>query len=221
LLNDGRLSRIQLDTYQREVERYGGADGILLAERLFQADSEAAIAVIELLAEDARGDLRWRLSLVGMDLLLRDMGFELEERLAIIRKTRDAFAAEFHADAEFARQLAAKFRPERKTLEALLAPASVADAPLAAAVEILRHRSQRLAPVMAELAACAQAGRLSLSLAELAASYLHMHANRLLRSAHRAQELVLYDFLMRLYQSQAAFAQRTAAWCMGASADER
>jgi lantibiotic biosynthesis protein len=29
-----------------------------------------------------------------------------------------------------------------------------------------------------------------------------MHANRLLRSAHRDQELVIYDLLTRLYESQ-------------------
>jgi thiopeptide-type bacteriocin biosynthesis protein len=204
LLDDGRLWRIQLDTYQREVERYGGTEGIVLAEQLFQMDSEAVLSLAELFTEDARGDLRWRLLFVGMDLLLRDLGFDLEARRAVILKTREAFAAEFHADAEFARQLAARFRLERKGLEALLDPATAADAPLAAGLEILRCRSQRLAPVMAELTACAQAGRLSVPLTDLAPSYLHMHANRLLRSAHRAQELVLYDFLARLYQSQAA-----------------
>jgi hypothetical protein len=31
-----------------------------------------------------------------------------------------------------------------------------------------------------------------------------MHANRMLRSTQRAQELVLYDFLDRLYESRAA-----------------
>jgi hypothetical protein len=31
-----------------------------------------------------------------------------------------------------------------------------------------------------------------------------MHANRMLRAAARAQELVLYDFLHRLYESRAA-----------------
>ena len=31
-----------------------------------------------------------------------------------------------------------------------------------------------------------------------------MHANRLLRSAQRAQELLIYDFLERLYESAAA-----------------
>jgi thiopeptide-type bacteriocin biosynthesis protein len=204
LVRDGRLWRLQLDTYEREVERYGGAEGIVLAERLFQADSEAVLALSELLPEDARGDVRWRLALVGMDLLLSDLGFDFEARRAVLHKSRDTFAAEFHAGPEFGHQLAAKFRPERKGLEALLAPAASADAPFAAALEILRRRSQVLAPVMAKLRACAQAGRLSVSLTELAPSYLHMHANRMLRSAQRAQELVLYDFLGRLYQSQAA-----------------
>jgi thiopeptide-type bacteriocin biosynthesis protein len=204
LLHDGQLWRVQLDTYEREVERYGGAAGIVLAERLFQADSEAALALAELLAEDARGEVRWRLALVGMDLLLGDLGFDLEARRAVVHRARDAFAAEFHADAEFGHQLAAKFRPERKGLEALLGPAAVADTPYAAALEVLRRRSRALAPMMTGLRACARASRLSVPLTELAPSYLHMHANRMLRSAQRAQELVLYDFLTRLYQSQAA-----------------
>ena len=31
-----------------------------------------------------------------------------------------------------------------------------------------------------------------------------VHANRMLRSSHREHELVIYDFLERLYESQAA-----------------
>jgi thiopeptide-type bacteriocin biosynthesis protein len=204
LLRDGSLWRIQLDTYEREVERYGGAAGIALAERLFQADSEAVLALAELFAEDARGNTRWRLALVGMDLLLGDLSLDLNARLAVLRRTRDTFAAEFHADSKFEHQLAARFRKERKGLEALLDPTAIADPPLAAGLEILRRRSRSLAPVTVELRADAQAGRLSMPLADLATSYLHMHANRMLRSAQRAQELVLYDFLVRLYQSQAA-----------------
>ena len=38
----------------------------------------------------------------------------------------------------------------------------------------------------------------------LTGSYLHMHANRMLRAAHRAQEAVLYHFLERLYESRVA-----------------
>jgi thiopeptide-type bacteriocin biosynthesis protein len=207
LLEDGRIWRFQLDTYEREVERYGGAEGIELAERLFHADSEAVLALATLLPEDARGDTRWRLALLGMDRLLTDFGFDLDTRRAVLRQTREALAAEFHVDADFKHQLGARFRAERKSLEALLAPAGGASR-LASGVEVLRRRSEQLRPVLAELKASARAGRLSVPLPQLASSYLHMHANRLLRSSHRAQELVLYDFLSRLYESQAAQARQ-------------
>jgi hypothetical protein len=35
-----------------------------------------------------------------------------------------------------------------------------------------------------------------------------MHVNRMLRSAQRVQEMVLYDFLVRIYESRAIRAQR-------------
>jgi len=37
---------------------------------------------------------------------------------------------------------------------------------------------------------------------------MHMHVNRMARAAARAQELVLYDFLARLYEGQAARARK-------------
>jgi hypothetical protein len=57
--------------------------------------------------------------------------------------------------------------------------------------------------VTAELRRLGQAGRLSATLGDIAMSYAHMHVNRLLRSAQRAQELVLYELLDRAYSAQA------------------
>jgi hypothetical protein len=68
----------------------------------------------------------------------------------------------------------------------------------------LGARSVRVREIGVQLRAVEAAGRLTLPVAELAPSYLHMHANRLLRSAARAQELVIYDFLERLYKSKPA-----------------
>ncbi len=59
-------------------------------------------------------------------------------------------------------------------------------------------------PLVAELRAIEQVGELCESIEDLAASFIHMYANRLLRSAARAQEMVLYDFLRRIYESQIA-----------------
>ncbi len=74
-------------------------------------------------------------------------------------------------------------------------------------LDLFRGRSERLAPIIAELKSCEEEGRLSVPLRELVLSYIHMHANRLLRSAQRQQELVIYDLLARIYESQLARAK--------------
>ena len=210
LLEDGRLWRVQLDTYEREVERYGGADGIALAERLFHADSEAALEMIEMLEPGDEGlDERWRLTLRGIDALLNDFGFDLNAKLTVMKQARESFGKEFRVDKNFEGQLSEKFRKERKNLESLLNSDYDEDDPLSPGFEILQRRSERFAPIIAELKSCA----LSVSPAELALSYAHMHANRLLRSAMREQELVIYDFLVRLYESQAARARKRKTPC--------
>jgi thiopeptide-type bacteriocin biosynthesis protein len=61
-----------------------------------------------------------------------------------------------------------------------------------------------MAPIAERLCALSDSGRLTVSMDDMAASLVHMRINRLLRSAHRAQEAVLYDFLERIYDGRAA-----------------
>jgi class I lanthipeptide synthase len=203
LLEAGQLWRMQLDTYEREVERYGGDRGIELAEQLFAADSEAVLTILGSLSGDAGLDLRWRLAMAGIDLLFEDLGLTLEEKRSLARRAREGFGREFGIDGNFRGQVSQRYRAERAPLEALLDPGQAPPAPIAVGLEALRRRSLQLAPVTAELRQLGQAGRLSTTMADLARSVAHMHVNRLLRSAHRAQELVLYELLDRAYSSQA------------------
>jgi thiopeptide-type bacteriocin biosynthesis protein len=203
LLETGQLWRMQQDTYEREVERYGGDRGIELAEQLFAADSEAVLTILGSLSGDAGLDLRWRLAMAGIDLLFEDLGLTLEEKRSVARRARESFGREFGIDGNFRGRVSQRYRAERARLEALLDPGQAPPAPLAAGLEALRRRSLQLAPVTAELRRLSQAGRLSATLADLARSFAHMHVNRLLRSAQRAQELVLYELLDRAYSSRA------------------
>lgn len=196
LLADGRLWRVQLDTYQRELERYGGDAGMELSEQVFRHDSDAVLAIVERLDGDAGLDARWRLAVVGIDRLLDDLGLDLGEKTAWAAARRDAFGREFGVDGAVGGQLGRRYRAERAALEDLMAADGDSAHPLAPGLAILQQRSAALAPVAAELRARA------LPLADLAGSYAHMHANRLLRAAHRAQELALYDLLHRLYQTR-------------------
>jgi class I lanthipeptide synthase len=203
LLETGRLWRLQLDTYEREVERYGGDRGIELAEEVFAADSEAVITIMGPLSGDAGLDLRWRLAMCGIDMLFEDLGLTLQEKRSAVQRMRDGFGREFGIDGDFRNWVSQRYRAERAQLEALLDPGLDPPPPLAPGLDALRRRSVRLAPLAAELRQLDQAGYLSATISDIAMAHAHMHANRLLRSAQRAQELVLYELLGRAYSSQA------------------
>lgn len=204
LLESGQVWRLQYDTYEREIARYGGDVGILHAEKLFHIDSEAVLQIVESYAGDEGADARWRLAFYGIDALLTDLGCDLTAKLEIMQEMRRGFGKEFRADStDLKHQLGKRYMAERKALEAASA-AQGADGPLAHGFAILRARSARLAPLIATLQADAACGKLTSPLNKVTHSYVHMGVNRLLRSAQRAQELVLYDFLGRWYASQRA-----------------
>lgn len=202
LRRHGVAWKVQHDTYQRELERYGDGEAMALGEALFQADSEAVLGILGAYSGDAAADARWRLAALGMDLLLEDLGLEPQARLDLLQGLRKGFLREFGGEGPFERQLGDRFRPERKALETLLDP-SKEQGILQPGVELLRRRSEAIRPLAARLRELAGKDGVP-ELGSLAGSYLHMHANRILRSAARAQELVLYDFLARVHESKLA-----------------
>ena len=196
LLTDGLIWRYQLDTYEREVERYGGPRGIELAESIFHADSDAVLGLLEALPlGDAGPDARWLFALQGVTSLLSDLALDEAASLRVLERVRENFRREFRADARLKRQLGERFRKERERVEATV------EGPRHAA---FAERSDRLEPLVSTLRRLDRAGKLSRPVEEIAESYVHMHVNRMLRSAQRAHELVLYDFLTRVYKSRAA-----------------
>lgn len=203
-MTDGRVWKVQVDTYEREIERYGGDFGMLASEEIFWRDSQAVLRILQQLAGEAGTEARWRLCLVSWDLLLSDLGFPLDAKLRIVQESRSGYARQVRSGKAFDRALGDRFRRERKSLEALFDPAQHAAHPLASALDLLGQRSRVLEPVMSALRSAELAGDLNVPLTSLAAMYLHVHANRLLRSSHQSQELVLCDFLTRIYESQIA-----------------
>src|SRR5262249_44111780 len=204
LLADGRAWKVQLDTYEREAERYGGPEGIGPCEELFHHDSEARAGLLGLLGDDGRGASRWQLALVGMDRLLDDLGLDLGGKLAVLGRTRDAFTRTVRADAGARQRLGARYRREAGEVGRLLGGDGGAAPELAAGLQGLRRRSERQAAAAAALRAAAPAGRVTPPIPQIRPGLLHMHVNRLLRSAHHLQEPVLYDFLYRYYAGLSA-----------------
>lgn len=210
LVQRGVLRRVEVDTYEREVERYGGPRGMLLSERLFAADSVAAGEVLRSLRAVGREQERWRAVLVGMHQLLADFCHDVEARLATVEELRSVFGEEFYIGTAGERVFGERFRARRLAIERWLA----GDFELPQVSAAYAKRSQELAPLVAQLRLLESAGGLSQPLVgrnSMLASYVHMHAVRMFRSHSREQELLLYDFLTRHYRSQLARRRRQPA----------
>lgn len=200
----GKIWRMQLDTYERELERYGGATGTRIAERLFQYDSELVLELLAAICDQLGARIRWHLAFAGVDCLLSGLGLDLGARRQLVNSLGKTQEKNFAVRQTYKKQLSEKFRHERQTLESLLetrADSSDFPAPAQAA---LKRFAEQVRVIRADLEKAQQAGKLTKSITELAGNYVHMHLNRIFRSAANAQELVLYDFLARTYDSKIA-----------------
>jgi len=201
-LSNGLVRRVVFDTYEREIERYGGDVGIEIAEQYFWADSRAIVQLLDpVKGIGANADLRWQCAIAGVDAMLSDFGFDVHASLRLTQKLREVFGKEFRADAAFARQLAVKYRAARPDLERLLA--SEADSSRLW-LDAFAARSTRALDALTRLRAAENADALHVPIEVLAESYVHMHLNRLFRAEQRAHELVIYDFLACVYEGRVA-----------------
>ena len=201
-LDDGTAWGVSVETYQREIERYGGDAGIELAEQIHAADSDAVLEVLGLLDDGDAPDARWKLCTYATDRLLADAGLDLHQRRDWAKEGVAGYRPEYPGAADLESGIGGRWRTERADLTALLD--DTVEHPYDAARDVFRQRSMRIAPLLAELVNRSRSGDLSQPIPELLHSIAHLHAVRLLRSAARTHELVLLGFLDRHYASQLA-----------------
>jgi lantibiotic biosynthesis protein len=203
---DGAVYKVVVDTYVRELERYGGDRGIELVEELFWRDSEAVLAIVELLEGDEGAAARWQLAVRGSESLLVALGLDRVQRAKVWNDAREMLGREHRATTALGGQIGDRFTKERALLEHLFEPDAERDAAhdLEPGFTILGARDAQLTELATELRRRDAAGELTPPLVDIAWSLVHMHANRLLHASHRAQELVIYDFLRRLHAAKAA-----------------
>jgi len=148
------------DTYEREVERYGGADAVVASETLFAADSRA---VLDLLNVTKDSD-RVLLAVVTVDALLSALRLDEAARLHWLRQTVPS-----------RKEVAEEYRAKREHLVAALRdPLSIGDIG-----SVLDARCLTVGQVAGRLAELDSTGTLTQPMSALYRSYVHMHCNRL------------------------------------------
>ncbi len=202
-LEDDMVWKVQLDTYNRELERYG-ENTMELSESLFCVDSWATTRFLDLIEGDEGEQLRWQYGLRAVDILLSAFKYSLEEKLLLLENLKIGFGREFNMSRPLKKQLDDKYRKERKSIAHFMEFAVQEEPDYEPILSILQEAYTNLVPVANEIRKVHEHNQLQVPLNNLMGSYIHMLMNRLFKSKNRLNEMVCYDFLYRYYKTRQA-----------------
>ena len=194
LLLQHQVFKIQFDTYEKEIERYG-EENMRMVEHLFYVDSKFMVPLFRLLGGDIGEDLRWLMMVLSVDRYFDDFRFNIEQRYATIKGMSEAFVTEFGGSTSLKKQLNSKYRVKRTLIEDLLINHSDQFSEL---YDIMKYRTQALQGAMDSLLANDNSPA---QLRQIVIGFIHMCINRFSLSNPRKHELVIYYFLEKHYQS--------------------
>ncbi|MFZ4927979.1 thiopeptide-type bacteriocin biosynthesis protein [Chryseobacterium sp. Mn2064] len=184
-IESGEVSNIVIDTYNREIERYG-ENTIQHAETLFYINSEYAL---QCLCYDDEEKII--VSIFYIDELLNKLNFSVQEKLDWIKDFNITFKKEFNTDKKLSSQLDKKYRDFKPKLIDFLT-----------SEEFLEERNtilfniEKSNPVIQNIIFHCEGQTLQ----SFFQSIFHMNINRIFVSYQRLFEMLIYDYLVRYYK---------------------
>ncbi len=179
------VQRIQLDTYEREVERYGYLT-VEHCEALFGIDSQLVVTWLTNNNDSLEDGQRWLFACQRVDALLTDFSMALSEKIVLLRHLQQAYQTEHGGSKELRRQLNDLYRQwAGKIINTFNNEASRPMCDVAHAIKLVLAREQAGATL----------------LSTVLTSIVHMAMNRIFQGRQRQAELVVYHFMARHYES--------------------
>lgn len=196
---EGLVWRLQFDTYEPEIERYGGDVSLQHCEQIFAADSLFVVSLLPYFMFDP--GKRWTAALAAASQLLADLHLDLPKRCELLTSLQRRYHGEFSAGKQLQLALARRYRADRSRIAASTTHQIWETEFSPHVLSAVRRRSNAIRASWAQ-ARC----RITAidDLDSIAASILHMSMNRVLLPPLRESELVLYDFLARHWTSEVA-----------------
>ncbi len=202
LVNQKSISKIQNDTYKRELDRYGDTT-MELAEKFFYADSKFVVGMLDLLDTESGGAIRWQMAIRSVDAFLDDFGFNLNQKYELIDTFSTSFFKEHGGHQTLKVALNTKYRNLRNQMEKILEEVNKEE-DFYPIIELIETRSLLNMKLIKQLKQFEKENQLQVSITNLVASLLHMNLDRLFMGRNRTNEFVVYELLSRHYKGQLA-----------------
>lgn len=192
-VTSGVVNRVQVDTYQRELERYG-MEQIERCETLFHYDSMSTMTFLVQTEGTFDEDLRFAVAIAKIDRLLTGLNLPMGECRRLLSHLKEQFFEEFGGESSLRHQLNDKYRFYRPLINQALTPGFE---PTDGIWQWEKEQNDMLQQVATALGTTDK-------LFNMAGSLIHMIVNRLFPSKQRVYELVLYHCLAKHYDSVVA-----------------
>lgn len=181
------ISKLIIDTYHREIERYGSTY-IEDVEYLFAQDSTYILDYLHLHGDDDTN--RWLVASQYIDSILNSCDFSLEKKIEFCEVNSSALSDEiYHNNKEVNILLNNKYREIGNKLSFGL---DINHYPpkLNTYLENIKYFTDKIA------------ADINSKHTQLLSSIIHMHINRLFRTKQRINECVIYYLLLKFYKSK-------------------
>lgn len=197
-LQKNLVTKIQYDTYTRELERY---HHFLIeeVESLFFCDSLYIIKIIKKIIKNEQEDHRWIASIILITSFLDCAGLSTEDKYKLMKKLAESFKSEFGFNLYNSKQFNIKYREHKKTIEEVINKVFIQNGFENIYIDI-NKRADEITPIIRRIKMQCTANNLNYN--ECLENYIHMSINRLFPVKNRLHELLVYDFLSRYYNSK-------------------
>jgi thiopeptide-type bacteriocin biosynthesis protein len=185
-MENRRVWKIQVDTYNREIERYG-LNTIELAEKLFWQDAIEQI-------EDEKLYVLFVTKSVDRWLSLFD--FSLEQKSLFAEISANSFKSEFNTDKKLLKQLNVKYGSLREDLKQFISSEEISFLE-----KLLDKRDQHCGEDVTKALKELKNDENGMTTNNFLGSIVHMTINRAFTSKQRFYELVIFDMLSRYYKA--------------------
>ncbi|KAF2514896.1 thiopeptide-type bacteriocin biosynthesis protein [Flavobacterium foetidum] len=193
LMDENVIWKIQTDTYEREIERYG-KETMSDSEFLFWKDSEMILKYLNLKNTFIEKETPLFFSFLMIESLLNLFSLSNWDKLVLMNKLQTAFKEEFGIDKLQKKEMDANYRLLYPQIKLFLEFSNQDDFPEIFA--IVNKKGNIIKKKTFEIMK-----KIQIPLYDFLSSHIHMMINRQYTSKQRVYELVIYDHLHRYYKT--------------------
>lgn len=183
LIKEKIIWKIQIDTYERELERYPNIDN---AENVFCIDSDMILHILRVVKQSH--EIRWKIAIYIVETYLSFCKYSDEQKILLLEFILNSFKEEFGFDEHNSKSLNLLYRTHRQEIKDII-EGNCREEMFLRCINVTKKSCKILTKYIKD------------NSSREIIDYIHMSMNRLFISCSKQYELTFYFCLYKYYKS--------------------